>query len=120
MHQRLIKPQVTYVHHYVRISHFFAILSSTFLQLPALYFSVLMVVHLIDHFVFRSRRLREQMKYGFFATYVLLIVGTFWWFKGLAYGIEGPIAEHWGLRWRKVGYLTWRDDWLSINGDHLQ
>ena len=65
-----------------------------------------MAVHLTDHFVFRSRRLKERTKYGVFATYVLLIVGTFWWFKGVAFGIEGPIAEHWGLRWRKVSSPT--------------
>jgi dolichyl-phosphate-mannose-protein mannosyltransferase len=61
-----------------------------------------MAAHLTDHFVFRSRRLKEQTKYGVFAFYVLVIVGTFWWFKGLAFGMEGPIAEQWGLQWRKV------------------
>ena len=61
-----------------------------------------MTGHLIDQFIFRSRRLKEQTKYGVFAICVLLIVGTFWWFKGVAFGIEGPIGEHWGLRWRKV------------------
>jgi hypothetical protein len=30
------------------------------------------------------------------------VIGTFWWFKGVAFGIDGPIAEHKGLLWRKV------------------
>ena len=30
------------------------------------------------------------------------IVGTFWWFKGVAFGIDGPINDHWGLKWRSV------------------
>ncbi|KAF8584112.1 glycosyltransferase family 39 protein [Ramaria rubella] len=82
----LIMGRVTYVHHY----------------LPALYFSVLMTGHLIDHFIFRSRGLKERTKHGVFAFCILVVVGTFWWFKGVAFGIEGPVAEHWGLRWRKV------------------
>ena len=61
-----------------------------------------MTGHLIDHIIFRSRRLTERTKYAVFAISVLIIVGVFWWFKGVAFGIEGPIAEHWGLRWRKV------------------
>lgn len=31
-----------------------------------------------------------------------VIVASFWWFKGVAFGIEGPVNEHWGLGWRKV------------------
>ncbi|EGN95845.1 glycosyltransferase family 39 protein [Serpula lacrymans var. lacrymans S7.3] len=66
-----IMGRVTYVHHY----------------LPTLYFSVLMFSHLLDHFIFSSRRWKEKTKKNFF--------------RGLAWGIDGPINEHWGLLWRK-------------------
>lgn len=81
----LIMGRVTYVHHY----------------LPTLYFSVLMLAHLLDHFVFSSRRFTAQTKWIVFGVCAGSIVGTFWWFKGMAFGIEGPINEHWGLLWRK-------------------
>ena len=35
-----------------------------------------------------------------------VIVGTFWWFKGLAFGIDGPIHEHYGMLWRKVRLVS--------------
>lgn len=81
----LIMGRVTYVHHY----------------LPALYFSVIMTAHLLDHFVFTARRLTERTKWIVFGAAVLSIVGTFWWFRGVSFGITGPIKEHKGLLWRK-------------------
>ncbi|KAF8889886.1 glycosyltransferase family 39 protein [Infundibulicybe gibba] len=69
--------------------------------LPTLYFSVLMFAHLLDHFVFSSRRLTIKTKWIVFGVFATAIFGTFWWFKGLAFGIDGPINEHKGLRWRE-------------------
>ena len=63
-----------------------------------------MVGHLLDHFVFKSRRLKERTKWIVFGSYVSAIVCTFWWFRGTAWGIDGPIKEHWGLLWRKVRF----------------
>lgn len=77
--------RVTYIHHY----------------LPTLYFAVLMVGHLFDHFVFKSKRLKPTVQYAIFFLYTGAVVGTFWWFRGVSFGIEGPIKEHWGLLWRK-------------------
>ncbi|PBK78874.1 glycosyltransferase family 39 protein [Armillaria solidipes] len=82
----LIMGRVTYVHHY----------------LPTLYFSVLMFAHLLDHFVFSSRRLATKAKWIAFGICSSSIFLTFWWFRGVAFGINGPIAEHWGLQWRKT------------------
>lgn len=65
-----------------------------------------MAAHLTDHFVFTSRRLSKNTKWVVFGVYVASIVGTFWWFRGLAFGIDGPIKEHKGLLWRKVRGLT--------------
>jgi len=81
----LIMGRVTYVHHY----------------LPTLYFSVLMAAHLLDHFIFSSRRLKTKTKWIVFGICSSAIVGTFWLFKGLAFGMDGPIADHKGLLWRK-------------------
>jgi fumarate reductase subunit D len=72
------------------------------MQLPTLYFSVLMLGHVLDHFVFSSRRYTTKTKAICFGVCAFSIVATFWWFKGLAFGIDGPINEHKGLRWRNV------------------
>lgn len=60
-----------------------------------------MVGHLFNHFVFAAR-LSERTKWSVFATVVSLVVGVFWWFRGIAWGIEGPVGDYWGLKWRKV------------------
>jgi len=60
-----------------------------------------MVGHLCDHFVFSSRRLTRNAKAAFFALFAGGVIFVFWWFKGVSFGIEGPIEEHWGLQWRK-------------------
>jgi dolichyl-phosphate-mannose-protein mannosyltransferase len=82
----LIMGRVTYIHHY----------------LPTLYFAVLMVGHLFDHFIFKSRRIKETTKWAIFGIASGIVIGVFWWFRGVAFGIEGPIKEHKGLLWRKV------------------
>ena len=61
-----------------------------------------MLSHLLDHFVFSSRRFSHQTKSIFFGFCAFLIVGTFWWFRGLAFGVDGPINDQHGLQWRKV------------------
>ncbi|KAB5595729.1 Dolichyl-phosphate-mannose-protein mannosyltransferase [Ceratobasidium theobromae] len=81
----LIMGRVTYIHHY----------------LPALWFSIIMVGHLFNHFVFTAR-ISEQTKWIVFVSAVSLIVGVFWWFRGIAFGIAGPIGDYWGLAWRKT------------------
>ncbi|KAJ7036855.1 glycosyltransferase family 39 protein [Mycena alexandri] len=82
----LIMGRVTYVHHY----------------LPTLYFAVLMFGHMLDHFIFASRRVGFTAKGVAFGICASAVIGTFWWFKGVAFGIDGPILEHKGLLWRKT------------------
>jgi dolichyl-phosphate-mannose-protein mannosyltransferase len=65
-----------------------------------------MLGHVLDHFVFTARRLTDKTKLIIFGVCATLIFGTFWWFRGVAFGIDGPIGEHWGLRWRKVNYFS--------------
>lgn len=64
--------------------------------------------HVLDHFVFTSRRLSEKTKWIVFGTVAFLIFATFWWFRGVAFGIDGPINEHWGLKWRSVRLLSYQ------------
>ncbi|KAJ7490760.1 glycosyltransferase family 39 protein [Mycena latifolia] len=82
----IVMGRVTYLHHY----------------LPTLYFAVLMFAHVLDHFIFSARRVVPAFKAAAFTVCAGAIVGTFWWFKSVAFGIDGPIAEHKGLLWRKT------------------
>jgi dolichyl-phosphate-mannose-protein mannosyltransferase len=81
----LIMGRVTYLHHY----------------LPTLYFAVIMFSHVLDHFVFSSKRLSHHTKTVVFGIFATLLILSFWWFRGVAFGINGPINEHKGLQWRK-------------------
>ncbi|KAI6124705.1 glycosyltransferase family 39 protein [Pisolithus croceorrhizus] len=83
-----IMGRVTYLHHY----------------LPTLYFSVLMFAHVMDHCIF-SARWKEKTKRLVFGVTTFAIVANFWWFRGMAWGIEGPVNEYWGLQWRKLEYI---------------
>ncbi|KAF9053374.1 dolichyl-phosphate-mannose-protein mannosyltransferase [Panaeolus papilionaceus] len=82
----LIMGRVTYLHHY----------------LPTLYFAVLMLAHVFDHFIFSSKRYTQKTKSIAFGVIAGVITFTFWWFKGVAFGIDGPVNDHWGLEWRKT------------------
>jgi len=78
--------RVTYIHHY----------------LPTLWFAVLMGGHVVDHLVLsQRRRFHELTKVIVFTTCLVTILGVFWWFHKVSYGIEGPVGETWGLQWRK-------------------
>jgi hypothetical protein len=61
-----------------------------------------MFSHVLDHFVFSSKRVSHQTKTVVFGIFTTLLILSFWWFKGVAFGIDGPIGEHKGLQWRKV------------------
>ncbi|CAA7271132.1 unnamed protein product [Cyclocybe aegerita] len=81
----LIMGRVTYLHHY----------------LPTLYFAVLMLSHVLDHYIFSSRRFTQQTKAIIFGVLAFALILCFWWFKGVAFGIMGPVNEHKGLGWRE-------------------
>lgn len=73
----VIMGRVTYVHHY----------------LPALYFAMLVFVYEIEAF---TRRFRSN-KTVYIAIYVALyalMIGTFWYFRWIAWGMDGP-KEDW-------------------------
>jgi dolichyl-phosphate-mannose-protein mannosyltransferase len=61
-----------------------------------------MAAHMLDHFVFSARRLSERTKSIAFAVVAFVIFANFWWFRAVAWGIDGPINGYWGLGWRQV------------------
>jgi dolichyl-phosphate-mannose-protein mannosyltransferase len=63
-----------------------------------------MAAHILDHLIFSSRHLQQQTKTIVFGVVAFMIIANFWWFRGLAFGIDGPISEHWGLLWRDVSF----------------
>ncbi|KAG9301385.1 hypothetical protein G9A89_018057 [Geosiphon pyriformis] len=66
-----IMGRVTYLHHYF----------------PALYFSILLVGFIFDHFTSAFNRNTRNAIFGF--AYVLVIV-VFWYFKDIAFGMDYP------------------------------
>jgi dolichyl-phosphate-mannose-protein mannosyltransferase len=64
-----------------------------------------MFAHVLDHFVFTARRLSERTKAIVFGVVAFMVVVSFWWFRSVAFGINGPVNEHWGLGWRKVRFF---------------
>lgn len=83
------------------------------MQLPTLWFSVLMSGVLFDHFIFKSRRFTHRTKTIFFALVIGVVVGTWWFFRDCAWGIEGPAAQSMkGRKWRKVGSRA--STWIPI------
>ena len=71
------------------------------MQLPTLWFAVLMAGHVLDHLIFSSRKRTALNKTIWFAIWTGLVVVSFWWFKDLALGVRGPVNSHWGWRWRQ-------------------
>jgi hypothetical protein len=63
-----------------------------------------MAAHMLDHFVFTARLLSERTKNILFGIVAFAIVANFWWFRGVAWGIDGAINEYWGLGWRQVSF----------------
>ena len=57
------------------------------LQLPTLYFAVLMLAHVLDHFIFSSKLLTTKVKNIFFGVFAFLLLFSFWWFKGVLMGV---------------------------------
>lgn len=77
--------RVTYLHHY----------------LPSLIFAVLTLGFLLDHFIFAKRTgFRERTKIAVFSVCFVAIVGVWWWFRSVAWGIEGPVNDQKGMKWR--------------------
>lgn len=82
----MIMGRVTYLHHY----------------LPTLWFAVIMAGFCLDHFVFTARRFSSRTKAIVFAVVAGLLVGTGFWMRACAWGIEGDIANYKHRLFRRV------------------
>lgn len=82
----LIMGRVTYLHHY----------------LPTLWFAVIMAGFCLDHFVFTARRFSARAKATVFGVIACLLIGTGFWMRACAWGIEGDIADYKGRVFRRV------------------
>lgn len=74
-----------------------------------------MLSHVLDHFIFSSRRYTKKTKNIVFGVLAFIVVFNFWWFKGLAFGIHGPIGDYKGLQWRKVCDFFFISSWNSFS-----
>ncbi|KAF2710994.1 glycosyltransferase family 39 protein [Pleomassaria siparia CBS 279.74] len=77
--------RVTYVHHYY----------------PALYFAILVTGFCID---FATRKLNRQVNWVLFGALYVVIIGLFWLFRAVCFGMEGPSQQWSHLRW----FESWR------------
>jgi dolichyl-phosphate-mannose-protein mannosyltransferase len=75
--------RVTYLHHYF----------------PALYFSILMVPFLMDHF---TQNASQRVQWMVFIPVYVAVIGTFIHFAPISFGLEGPITDYTSLQWRKT------------------
>lgn len=82
-----IMGRVTYLHHYF----------------PALYFSILMVPFMLEHFTANKSQRTQWLVFG---TVYAVVILVFIYFAPVAYGMKGPIANYSGRRWLKSWNLV--------------
>ncbi|KAF9090549.1 Protein O-mannosyltransferase 2 [Mortierella sp. AM989] len=88
-----IMGRVTYLHHYF----------------PALYFAILLLSFMMDHFLHRPS-ISAKMRRMVWAVAFTAVVGTFFFFWDVSYGIRGPASPQMNNR-------QWRSAWNIID-DH--
>ncbi len=81
----LVMARVTYVHHYY----------------PALYFAILCNGFVLDWY---TRGLPKMVQWSIFGALYVLVIGLFWLFKDICFGMVGPNQQWSHLRWLD----TWR------------
>jgi dolichyl-phosphate-mannose-protein mannosyltransferase len=77
-----IMGRVTYLHHYF----------------PALYFGILLVPFLVDHF---TAKLNKRTQLLIWSAIYISVIGVFLHFAPLAYGMVGPASNYSSRQWRK-------------------
>lgn len=85
----VIMGRVTYVHHY----------------LPALYFALFVFTYQVDLFTSclrtSSKRANRALYYGIFGGFYVAVIGTFWYYRWIAWGMEGS-----RLNWKHLDLLS--------------
>jgi dolichyl-phosphate-mannose-protein mannosyltransferase len=77
--------RVTYVHHYY----------------PALYFAILTSGFCMD---WATRKLNKKVNWVIFGALYVIIIGLFWLFRAICFGMQGPSSQWRHLKW----FSTWR------------
>jgi dolichyl-phosphate-mannose-protein mannosyltransferase len=77
--------RVTYVHHYY----------------PALWFAILTMGFCLD---FTTRNMNKQLRWGIFAVLYAVIIGLYWLFRAISFGMVGPSSQWKHLKW----FESWR------------
>ena len=76
--------RVTYVHHYY----------------PALYFAIITLGFVVD---WTTSRLHKNIQYAIYAALYAVVIGLFWLFRAITFGMEGK-NQQWN-------HLKWLDTW---------
>jgi dolichyl-phosphate-mannose-protein mannosyltransferase len=76
--------RVTYVHHYY----------------PALWFAIIVMGFCLD---FTTRKLDKKLQWGIFSVLYVVIIGLYWLFRAVSFGMVGPSSQ-----W---SHLKWFDSW---------
>ena len=77
--------RVTYVHHYY----------------PALYFAIICAGFCMD---WATRKVNKQITWGIFGALYIAIIGLFWLFRAICFGMEGSNQQWKHLKW----FSAWR------------
>lgn len=90
----VIMARVTYVHHY----------------LPALYFALIILSYYFDvllkaHAAFLAK-IPQKVRYSIFIVYFIALLGGFYLFSPLSFGMEGPNMDYQYLNWFKTWTIT--------------
>ncbi|CAI4961531.1 BBT_HP_G0085820.mRNA.1.CDS.1 [Saccharomyces cerevisiae] len=85
----VIMSRVTYVHHY----------------LPALYFALIILAYCFDAGLQKWSRSKcgRIMRFVLYAGFMALVIGCFWYFSPISFGMEGPSSNFRYLNW----FSTW-------------
>jgi dolichyl-phosphate-mannose-protein mannosyltransferase len=81
----IIMGRVTYVHHYY----------------PALWFAILTLGFVVD---WTTSRLRKEFQYGIYLALYAVIIGLYWLFRAISFGMVGSNQQWSHLKW----FDTWR------------
>lgn len=89
----VIMSRVTYVHHY----------------LPALYFALLVMCYLFEAGLkgWNKSQLGKALRIIIYGSYYAIVIGCFFYFSPISFGMEGPVSDY--------EYLDWLPGWFISN-----
>jgi dolichyl-phosphate-mannose-protein mannosyltransferase len=79
--------RVTYVHHYY----------------PALWFAIIVMGFCVD---WATRPLNKKVQWGVFGILYAVIIGLYWLFRAISFGMVGPSSQWSHLKWFESWKIT--------------